>query len=250
MENCRRVYDTSASYLKYRRILVDWMSEVGEEFELTDCTVHVAVSLLDRVLHQAVISRTRLQLVAMCCLVIAAKFEETESKVPSVKALQQCSNNAFSIELINQMEVYLLNVLEWQVKSVTSMHFISFFIGQGVVFTSDTCEDSPTGPGEKLVKYVRKYAEFFASICLQDYSFQRFRPSLLASACIVAARRAIRITPLFNAQLEKLFGYRLSQIEGCLQEIVNCYDTNYPNAIDTKKVSNTSPVSVKDVMDN
>lgn len=37
-------------YLKYRRILVDWMCEVGEEMQVRKETVHTAIAYLERVL--------------------------------------------------------------------------------------------------------------------------------------------------------------------------------------------------------
>jgi len=40
-------YTTTASFLPYRRYLVDWMSDVGEQCRLHTSTVHVAILFLE-----------------------------------------------------------------------------------------------------------------------------------------------------------------------------------------------------------
>lgn len=49
-ELSRPDYSRKYEYLKYRRILVDWMSEVGEEMQVRKETVHTAIAYLERVL--------------------------------------------------------------------------------------------------------------------------------------------------------------------------------------------------------
>ena len=59
---------------QYRRVLVDWMCEIGEVFSIQKCTMHVAVGYLDRILQDVAVTKARLQLVAMCCLLIASEL--------------------------------------------------------------------------------------------------------------------------------------------------------------------------------
>ena len=44
LENEGRVFNESARYIRHRRVLVDWISEVGEDHKLHASTMHVAVS--------------------------------------------------------------------------------------------------------------------------------------------------------------------------------------------------------------
>lgn len=44
LEDVGRSFDTTSKYLKHRRVLVDWICEVGEEHGLHSSTMHVAVS--------------------------------------------------------------------------------------------------------------------------------------------------------------------------------------------------------------
>ena len=104
-ECLHRTYNDKAKYLKYRRVLVDWMCEAGnvycklwitiyslklwiiyfcnfflpgDEFRLRQSTMHVAVMYLDRILQKAHVGRDKLQLIAIVCIIIASKYEEPE----------------------------------------------------------------------------------------------------------------------------------------------------------------------------
>lgn len=62
---------------------------------------------------------------------------------------------------------------------------------QGVTMPEDTCQGRRLV--DKVVTYMNKYVDFFANLCQQDYQFQRYKPSHIAAAAILAARRALCI---------------------------------------------------------
>lgn len=63
--------EISPEYYKTRPILVDWMLDVGDYFGFHGATTHLAIAFLDRLLAVMIIERTKLQLVATTCLLIA-----------------------------------------------------------------------------------------------------------------------------------------------------------------------------------
>lgn len=48
---------------KMRALLIDWLNQVHNKFELVPATLYLTVSLLDRFLEKKVVSRRKLQLV-------------------------------------------------------------------------------------------------------------------------------------------------------------------------------------------
>ena len=60
-----------------RTILVDWLIEVQENFELFHETLYLGVKLVDIYLSRKEVLREYLQLVGATCLLIASKFEVT-----------------------------------------------------------------------------------------------------------------------------------------------------------------------------
>ncbi len=59
------------------------------------------------------------------------------------------------------------------------------------MFDNDTIGYKPLQ--QRVVKYLKKYTDFFADLCLQDFSFNTFAPSLLAAAMVVASRRSLNL---------------------------------------------------------
>jgi len=173
-----RVFNAAANYVKVRRVLVDFICEAGEELKLHGPTMHVAVGYLDRVLQIADFRRDRYYLVAVTCLIIAAKYEEREEGcVPSAERLlaylrAQGQANEFSLpHCVHQMEVSILTILNWSLTVVTPQHLLGLYLRRGLVFASDTMGFEPLVP--KVLDYLKKYADFYADLCLQEYAFQQ-----------------------------------------------------------------------------
>ena len=59
-----------------RSLLVDWMVEVQESFELNHETLYLAVKLVDLYLGERKLSKEKLQLLGAAAIFIACKFDE------------------------------------------------------------------------------------------------------------------------------------------------------------------------------
>jgi len=66
LEHYRASFDNNHSFVKFRRIIVEWMNEVVEEFQLSRVTAHTAVNFLDRFLSTSSIANVS----ATCCDVL------------------------------------------------------------------------------------------------------------------------------------------------------------------------------------
>ena len=234
--------------------------------------------------------RDRYYLVAVTCLIIAAKYEEKEEGcVPSAERLlaylrAQGQANEFSLpHFVHQMEVSILTILGWSLTVVTPQHLLGIYHRRGLVFTSDTMGFEPLVP--KVLDYLKKYADvspapvlpwraaragcalacasarsvcatrtrrdttrrdaertpprlrslpassaaqFYADLCLQEYSFQQYPPSLLAAAIVLAARKAINIRPLWCAALEPVLGYSEAACAGAFAHVWDNYSLLFP----------------------
>lgn len=228
-ENVHRVFDPRAKYIRYRRLLVDWMFEAGEHYRLSNVTCHVAVGYMDRVLQTVAVARNRLQLVACCCFIIAAKYEEAEERVPCSAAVSDFVNKAYPPEVINQTEVLILEKLGWACTVVTPLHFLGHFAVRGVLFDNDSMNGRPLV--SKVPRYMAKYTDFFSDMCAQEYSFHRYSPSLLAAAIVLASRRALNISPAWNPALHSVLTYDPDTVVLCFEHVWQCYALKYPDQV-------------------
>lgn len=85
-----------------RATLVDWLSEVRDEFRLHAETLFLAASYLDAYLAAKPVSRGRFQLLGMACLWVAAKFEEVYP--PPLVAMLAMAENMYTAAELTAME--------------------------------------------------------------------------------------------------------------------------------------------------
>jgi hypothetical protein len=183
-------------YIKHRRVLVDWITEVCESHHMCRLTIHwfVKVSIflllptplhlryskcansaclhLDRVLSRVMVARNRLQLVATACILIAAKFNENEQRLPTLGELTAHTHNAYSTELIKEMELMVLGSIEWTVKVAVPIHFLEYFFEQGLLVAGDCVDSMPLCAEnfEQTRRRLYKYLQFFCDCCQQGAS--------------------------------------------------------------------------------
>ena len=76
-----------AIHLRHRPVLCEWVADLGTDFGLTPNTTNLAILYCDRVLAAVVVPKTSLQLVAVCCVLIAGeqRGEEGEGPRPRVR---------------------------------------------------------------------------------------------------------------------------------------------------------------------
>ena len=219
-----------------RRFYVDWICELAEEFRLHTTTGHVAVHYFDRALQICKVQASEWQLLALTCLRLSAKFEEKEEAVPSLADVANVLANAppasraaagrMTAESVRDSEIFVLFQLDFKLTSVCSLHCLEYWLGVGVLFNGDRWRGHVLI--DKIPKYVRKYAVFFANLCLQDYKFARFLPSHLGAAIICAARRALCVAPLWRDELAELTAYSAADVSPVYDEVWAYYEASFP----------------------
>lgn len=222
-------YDPNASFLPYRRYLVDWMSDVGEQFRLHPTTVHVSILFLDKVFRTTQIPRSQWQLIATACLTIAAKYEEAEEHCPHIPDLlisTRLSNAGHTSLSFRNGETTVLRILGWRLRAVPALRVIGYFLVKGVCFVDDEWQTRALIP--KIPKYIKKYAEFFCNLTLQDYSFQQYLPTELAAAIVLASRVALQLEPRWRPELVTLTGYQEHQLLPLYKHIWSYYEEQFP----------------------
>lgn len=79
-----------------RGILIDWLVEVAEEYELSSETLFLAVNYLDRFASKNLVDRRKFQLVGVGCMLIASKYEGIVA--PAVDEFVYISANTYTRE--------------------------------------------------------------------------------------------------------------------------------------------------------
>ncbi|XP_032558070.1 G2/mitotic-specific cyclin-B3 isoform X4 [Chiroxiphia lanceolata] len=151
-----------------RAILVDWMVEVQENFELNHETLYLAVKLVDHYLVEVVSMREKLQLIGSTAILIASKFEERCP--PCVDDFLYICDDAYKREELLAMEMSILSTLKFDINIPIPYRFLRRF-AKCARATMETLT----------------LARFLCEMTLQEYDYARESPSKLAASCLLLA---------------------------------------------------------------
>ncbi|XP_041634828.1 G2/mitotic-specific cyclin-B3 [Cheilinus undulatus] len=151
-----------------RAILIDWLVEVQENFELYHETLYLAVKMTDHYLSQTPVHREMLQLVGSTTMLIASKFEERSP--PCVDDFLYICDDAYKREELISTEANILQALRFDINIPIPYRFLRRY-AKCVSAGMDTLT----------------LARYFCEMSLMEMEMVAVRGSLLASACLLMA---------------------------------------------------------------
>ncbi|KAJ1726858.1 B-type cyclin [Coemansia biformis] len=105
-----------------RAVLVEWLVQVHQRFDLLPETLYLCFNFIDRFLSIKEIMINKLQLVGVVCLLLAAKYEEMF--VPSIEDIVFMVENNYSAAEILRAERYILRMLNFDLGWPGPMSFL------------------------------------------------------------------------------------------------------------------------------
>ncbi|XP_062521521.1 G2/mitotic-specific cyclin-B3-like [Corticium candelabrum] len=182
-----------------RMVLVDWMVEVQESFELFHETLYLSVKYIDRYLSVKNVNRGQLQLVGTAAIMIASKFEETSQ--PLVEDFLYVCDDAYTREQLLATEVDMLQALHYDLNTPIAYHFLRRFARAAEVNMEIHC-----------------LARYFCELTLQEYAFVEHKASLLAASALGLALK-MKKAGSWTSTLEFYTQYTEKDLLPCMQQL-------------------------------
>ncbi|XP_059588632.1 G2/mitotic-specific cyclin-B3 isoform X2 [Alligator mississippiensis] len=182
-----------------RAILVDWMVEVQENFELTHETLYLAVKLVDHYLVEVVSMRDKLQLIGSTAILIASKFEERCP--PCVDDFLYICDDAYKREELIAMEISILQTLKFDINIPIPYRFLRRFA---------KCAHTNI---ETLT-----LARFICEMTLQEYDYIQESASKLAASCLLLALKMKNLGG-WSPTLEYYSGYTSQELHPLVKRL-------------------------------
>ncbi|XP_073818484.1 cyclin B3 [Musca autumnalis] len=174
-----------------RSLLVDWMVEVQETFELNHETLYLAVKIVDQFLCKEVINKDKLQLLGAAALFIACKFDERTP--PLIEDFLYICDGAYKHDELIQMEMATLKVIQFDLGIPLSYRFLRRYA---------RCAKVPM-PTLTLARYILE-------LSLMDYDCITFSDSKMACAALFMALRLHGDAQPWTETLIYYTGYKLA----------------------------------------
>ncbi|XP_028754517.1 cyclin-D4-2-like [Neltuma alba] len=176
--------------LSVRREALDWIWKVHNYYGFGPLSLCLSINYFDRFLSMYDLPRSHKwtgQLLAVACLSIATKVEET--KMPQLIEFQvEGANFLFEARTIQRMELLLLNTLQWKMHAFTPCSFIDNFLAKIPYHQhTDTFKSSISRSIQLILSITR------------GVDFLEFRPSEIAAAVAISVSRELQSTELDKA---------------------------------------------------
>lgn len=163
--------------LNARKEAVDWIGKVHAHFGFGPLCAYLSINYLDRFLSVYELPKGivwMMQLLAVACLSLAAKMEETE--VPVSLDLQVGESKfVFEARTIQRMELLVLGTLNWRMQAVTPFSFLDYFLHK-------INGDQPQLNATTMSRSIQLISSSIKGIDLLE-----FRPSEIAAAVAISA---------------------------------------------------------------
>ncbi|XP_077163625.1 G2/mitotic-specific cyclin-B3 isoform X2 [Paroedura picta] len=182
-----------------RAILVDWMVEVQENFDLTHETLYLAIKLMDHYLAKVSSMRDKLQLIGSTAILIASKFEERCP--PCVDDFLYICDDAYKREELISMEMSILQTLHFDINIPVAYRFLRRFA---------KCAHATM---ETLT-----LARFICELTLQEYDFVQEKASRLAASCLLLALNMKNLDG-WNSTLEYYSSYSVQDLQSLVKKL-------------------------------
>lgn len=176
-----------------RSLLVDWMVEIQESFELNHETLYLGVKLVDTYLSRMTIGKETLQLVGAAAMLVSCKFDERIS--PIIDDFLYVCDGAYSKRELIRMEINLLKVCGFELGIPISYRFLRRYARCARIKM----------PVLTLARFVLEYS-------LMNYDTVIIRDSKLASAALYIAIKMKDVSG-WTETLEYYTGYRLEDFK-------------------------------------
>ncbi|CAJ2652155.1 unnamed protein product [Trifolium pratense] len=213
--------------LQDRMEAVDWIEKVGVHFGFGPLCLYLAVSFMDRFLSVVEILKERtwsIQLLAVGCLYLAAKIDETVVP-PTVDMQMEEKKYLFDNKTMLKMELMVLSTLKWRMQGITPFSYIDYFLNK---------VNGDQGPiGDSVLQSFQLIQSTARGI-----DFIQFRPSEIAAAV------AVTLSVKGENQTERAVSLLIEYVEKekvmkCIEMIQQLSSSSTDSAKDTN-VANAS----------
>jgi len=196
---------------KMRMILMDWLIEVHMKYRLRSETLHLAINLIDRYLTKIPIARKRLQLVGVCAMYIAAKFEEISP--PELNDWVYITDRAYTKDDVLHMECAMLSALSFRIAAPTAAHF---FHG---LQEANGCRDVH-----------RSLAQYILELGILDIRLLHCLPSVVVSAALLLSNEILGRRPAWPSVMVQKSRHEELELRSCADLLRELLDADRAGA--------------------
>ncbi|XP_020518110.1 putative cyclin-D6-1 isoform X2 [Amborella trichopoda] len=194
---------------------------------------YLAISYLDRFMSRQEMPKGKAwisKLISLSCLSLAAKMKNVAFCLSDFQSEERFM---FDTQTIKRMELLILRILDWRLRSVTPFSFINFFL------SSIKLEDRPS------IEALKNRTVEIIIKTQQEINLLEFKPSIIAAAALLCASQE-PLLPLLKKAISACEYVNKEKLARCYHLINNTLITSYSSPLPTTTSSRLTPACVLD----
>lgn len=183
-----------------RCILVDWLAEVAYMKDMSHEVLHAAVSYVDRYLMSRVVERTKLQLLGISCLLLAAKshYDARQVHILTVRESSWLTDQTYQYEDVVKMMGEIIGAFAGDLWKPTSWNYLHTILALPMI--DDTWKSC---------------CHYVHDLTLQFTLFGSYKPSVVACSSLFLAGLILDRDNSWPSELEEVTGFHVKDIANC-----------------------------------
>ncbi|XP_053317643.1 cyclin-I [Spea bombifrons] len=160
--------------------VIQWLVDLKRQYPVYPETLALAVSILDRFLASVKARPKYLRCIAISCFFLAAKTVEEDERIPVLKDLTSGSLCGCSPAEVLRMERIILDKLNWDLHTATSLDFLHIFHAMAMTASPQLLDRMPDmNPSQHVAQLTTQLLQVMAS-----HQLLQFKGSMLALALL------------------------------------------------------------------
>uniref|UniRef100_A0A8C8R8C1 Cyclin-F n=1 Tax=Pelusios castaneus TaxID=367368 RepID=A0A8C8R8C1_9SAUR len=193
-----------------RYILIDWLVEVATMKDFSSLCLQMTVGCVDRYLKLRPVSRARLQLLGIACMVICTRFISKE--ILTIREAVWLTDNTYKYEDLVRMMGEIISALEGKIRIPTIVDYKEVLLN--------------------IIPLERRTLHLYSFICelsLLNTGLCVYSPAHLAAAALLLAKILHRQAHPWTSQLSECTGFSLEELIPCVLSLhQKCFHDDVP----------------------
>ncbi|CAK58015.1 unnamed protein product (macronuclear) [Paramecium tetraurelia] len=240
-----------------RSPVIDFIEQASERLNLSATTQFLAIAYLDHYFNKQGVNEEQIYLYAATALMLAAKAQELDEKIPFISKLKRYSSmtshpeiNNYTTQDFRNAEKSIIQSLDWKLQRITLLDRIETLLSFGVIDDDDSLAQQQSSQQKEnkeqqqvhvklkdlnetqICNYVRevenKYVEIaftvlrgmFKMFYLDDSIYFSNDQSILALSCVAYLRKKAGLLNIWSQQLYALTGESTQKISSTVSQIL------------------------------
>ncbi|CAD8122721.1 unnamed protein product [Paramecium sonneborni] len=232
---------------KQRQQIIEFILQASERLNLSLNTSFLAINYIDEYLSKVTINENQTYLFVASALMLAAKAQELDERVPFISKLKRYASmtnhpeiNQYSIQEYKFAERSLIQIMEWRLQRITLLDRIEAILSFGVIDDDDSLGQQHQKENKEsfhqqhvklrdlqenqILYYVKevesKYTEIALQIIKDDNLYFGTDQTILALSCVAYLRKKAGLLNIWSQQLQCLTGISAQKISSSVSQIM------------------------------